>query len=90
MYEEQLRRWRQTTLTEAQRGEVERLGTQLVRLRSAIEEILTIAEDVKSQTIARLLEKDDVEVAIDFLTGKLKAQEPARHAQDDQDRDHRV
>jgi hypothetical protein len=72
VYEEQLRRWQQMRLTDTQRGEVERLGTHLVRLRSAVQEILTLAQTVQSQTIERLLEKDDVEVGLDFLVGKLK------------------
>ena len=72
MYEEQLRRWRQTPLTDAQRREVDRLGTQLVRLRSAIEEILTVAEEVKSQTIEKLLAKSDTEVGLEVLLGKRK------------------
>jgi len=70
MYEEQLRRWRHTPLTDPQRREVDRLGTQLVRLRSTITEILTIAEEVKSQTIEKLLAKSDIEVGLEALRKK--------------------
>ena len=70
MYEEQLRRWQQTSLTDPQRREVDRLWTQLVQLRSAIAEILTIAEEVKSQTIEKLLAKSDIEVGLEALLKK--------------------
>lgn len=70
MYEEQLRRWQHASLTDPQRREVDRLRTQLVRLRSAIAEILTIAEEIKSQTIERVLAKSDIEVGLEALLKK--------------------
>ena len=72
VYEEQLQRWQQVPRTAGQQRELERLRTQLVRLREAIREILLISNDVKSQTRERLLEKDDIEVGLDFLLGKRK------------------
>lgn len=72
VYEEQLRRWRQTTLTESQRQDVERLTTQLARLRTVVHDILTMSDALPSQTIEQVLGKSDLDVAIEVLTGKLK------------------
>ncbi len=72
VYDEQLTRWRKEKLSAAQGTEIERLTQQLARLREVIQRILQMAEGLKHHTIERLLEKDDVEVALDFLTGKLK------------------
>lgn len=59
-------------MTDTQRREVDRLGTQLVWLRSALEEMLTIAEEVKSQTIEQLLATSDIEVGVEALLKKRK------------------
>lgn len=72
MYEEQLSRWRLRELSTVQRTEVERLTQHLTQLRGVVQQILTMAKGLKQQTIEWLLEKDDVDVALDFLAGKLK------------------
>jgi hypothetical protein len=47
LYDEQLRRWRTLTLTSVQRQEVERLVSQLARLRQVIASNLALANEMK-------------------------------------------
>jgi hypothetical protein len=72
LYEEQLSRWTKESLTERQRREIERLTNQLSALRHVFTLCLALADEMKDGTIDRLLAKDDVELAIEFLMGKRK------------------
>jgi hypothetical protein len=72
IYKQQLTRWEKTQLTLAQRQEVERLKGQVTRLREVLQELLSIAADLKEKTIEKVLGKSDLEVGLDVLTGKLK------------------
>ncbi|NJK50073.1 hypothetical protein HC931_19780 [Candidatus Gracilibacteria bacterium] len=72
LYEEQLRRWKEQKLTQSQRLEVTRLEGQLEQLRTQIDAILSLAKDLKSITIESLLNKSDLEIATDILSGKLQ------------------
>ncbi len=71
LYEEQFSRWKKETLTAQQRGEVERLSSQLERLRAVVASV-SLAGELKDGTIEKVLAKDDVELAIDLLSGKVK------------------
>lgn len=68
LYEEQLRRWAALMLSIGQRGEVKRLIGQLGRLRAVIDAILTLADELKVDTIERVLSKSDLEIGLEFLT----------------------
>ena len=70
LYEEQLRRWRDTELTATERGEVERLSGQIERLRTALTEILSLAEELKHGTLEQVLAKSDIELAMEWLSGQ--------------------
>jgi hypothetical protein len=72
LYEEQLRRWKEQKLTQAQHLEVTRLEGQLEQLRAQIDAILSLAKDLKPTTIESLLNKSDLEIATDILSGKLQ------------------
>jgi hypothetical protein len=72
LYEEQLRRWKEQKLTQAQHFEVTRLQEQLEQLRAQIDAILSLAKDLKSITIESLLNRSDLEIAMDVLSGKLQ------------------
>ena len=72
LYEEQLSRWQDATPTPAQSTEIIRLQGQLDRLRSVLTSCLALTDELKGATIEKVLSKSDVEVAIDFLSGKLK------------------
>jgi hypothetical protein len=72
LYEEQLRRWQGSELTTTERQDVEEFGGQVVKLRAAITAILALAEELKGGTIERVLEKSDIELALEVLSGKRK------------------
>ena len=72
LFEKQLSRWKKEDLTSSQRQEVQRLTGQLEKLREVSQNILSLAEELKKGTINRILEKSDLELAMEVLTGKLK------------------
>ncbi len=71
LYEEQLRRWEGLSLTAFQHAEIGRVRGQLERLRTALTDILELAEDLKKGTIERQLAKDDTEVGLEALLRHL-------------------
>lgn len=71
LYKEQLARWAKLDLTGEQRCEVTRLQSQIEDLDHILSDILTLAQEFKDNTIEKLMAKDDAEVALDVLTGKL-------------------
>ncbi len=72
LYDEQLRRWRTLTLTSVQRQEVERLVSQLARLRQVIAS--NLANEMKGGTIEQVLGKSDAELGLEFLLRHLPEQ----------------
>ena len=71
-YTEQLAQWRQAGPTPAQARELTRLGGQLEALRRALTASLVLAEELQAGTIEKILAKDDVELAVEYLLGKWK------------------
>ena len=71
VYEEQLRRWKSGELSDEKRQEITRLEKQLERYQVVLRHILSVAQHHKDFTIEKVLEKDDIEVAVDFLSGKM-------------------
>ena len=71
LFEEQLARWKKEPLTSAQADEVARLTVQLAKHRNVAASILSLAEQLKKGTIDTVLRKDDAELAIQVLSGKL-------------------
>ena len=74
LYEEQLKRWGTLSLTATQRQEVERLVSQLARLRQVIAANLVLAKELQSGTIERVVAKSDVELGLEFLLRHLPKQ----------------
>ena len=72
LYEEQLARWQKGNQTETQRQEIGRLTDQLTELRQVLTACLALADEMKDGTIEKILAKDDVELALEFLMGKRK------------------
>jgi hypothetical protein len=72
LFDEQLALWRKGPLTESQRRELERLTRSLETLKKAYDDILNLAADLRKGTLDRILEMSDEEVALAFLSGKLK------------------
>jgi len=71
LFEEQLARWKKEPLTPAQADEVTRLTAQLAKHRIVVASILSLAEQLKKGTIDSVLRKDDIELGIEVLSGKL-------------------
>jgi len=59
-------------LSATQRREVRRFQTQAAKLQEVLQTILAFAEARKPNTIEKVLGQSDVEVAVDFLSGKLR------------------
>ena len=71
LYKEQLRRWEKLDLTADQRREVKRLKRQVQTLAEVVDAILSLARELKENTIDAMLRKDDAELAADVLSGKI-------------------
>ena len=71
LYKEQLGRWEKLGLTADQRREVKRLKRQVQTLSKVVDDILSLASELKENTIDAILRKDDAELAVDVLTGKI-------------------
>ena len=71
-YTEQLVRWQQASPTPAQTRKLTRLGGQLEALRRTLTASLALAKELQSGTIEKILVKDDVELAMEYLLGKRK------------------
>jgi hypothetical protein len=51
---------------------LDRLTQQLAALRRVLTASLTLAEELQAGTIEKVLAKDDVELALEYLLGKRK------------------
>ncbi|MCB1792909.1 MAG: hypothetical protein KDJ70_00400 [Candidatus Competibacteraceae bacterium] len=67
VFAEQLSRWRHERPTSTQSRELNRLDGQLERLRTVLENILQLAEELKQGTIERVLAKSDLELGLEAL-----------------------
>ena len=71
LFDEQLKHWAAHSLTPRQRTEVQRLTTQMSKLRQVIADILALADELKKGTIEQVLGKSDEELGLDFLLRRL-------------------
>ena len=69
---QQCKIWRKDKLTEAQLYQVTEIEKSTHELTKVNNQILSIVNFCKDFTIDRVLEKDDVDLALDVLTGKTK------------------
>ena len=72
LFEEQIRLCSSSALTFRQRQEVDRLAAEVAELQKKSEAILKLMNTMKDGTIDKILAKDDVAIALDVLSGKLK------------------
>ena len=66
----QCKYWKQSELTEAQLQQIYEIETSTNKLREINAELLSILEYSKSYTIDKILKKDNMELALEVLTGK--------------------
>jgi len=74
LFEEQLQRWTAQSLTPRQRTEVQRLTSQMAKLRQVIGDILALADELKKGAIEQVLGKSDEELGLDVLLRHLTGQ----------------
>ena len=66
-FDEQLQRWAALPLSDQQRHEVERLVEQMRLLRENNEQVLTLARELSTGTIDKVMAKSDVEQGLEML-----------------------
>jgi len=69
-YTEQFARWQRASPSSTQQQELERLTQQVEALHRVLTASLALAEALQAGTIEKVLAKDDVELAMEFLLGK--------------------
>ena len=67
LFDEQLHRWRAEELTMTQRAAIERLTRQMRNLHEAINTILALADELKEDTIEKVLAKGDAKRGLEML-----------------------
>ena len=72
LFDEQLKRWSEATLSAQQRQEVERLQGQMKKLREQIMTILALADELANGTIEKVMAKSDAELGLEFLLNPEK------------------
>ena len=70
LFLELLSRWQKGSLSAEQLNEVTRLEGQVETLRANLTNILDLAGEVKDHTIDKILEKDDLALGLEVLSGK--------------------
>jgi hypothetical protein len=70
VYEEQIVRWKKLALPQETLKELNRLGKQLEKDRELLNNILSLAEELKKGTIDTILAKDDLDLAFEVIEGK--------------------
>lgn len=71
-YEKQIQIWSETNLTEKQKGDIERLNSWIHKIKEINERVLELAKLISENTIDKILAKDDMELALEVLSGKRK------------------
>ena len=75
LFAEQARRWAGEPVTPAQHQEIQRLISQVARLRTLLDAILALADALQAGTIDRVLALSDEELALEVLLGRRQAPE---------------
>ena len=72
LYQEQIDRWLREAQTEFHRQALALLNDKLSKARKLNVELVAMVEELGKGTIDKVLEKDDIELALEFLSGKIK------------------
>ena len=67
----QCKQWQKETLTPKQKQKVMKCESNYKELRKINKRILFLMDHYKDRTIEKILEKDDIEMALDFLMGNI-------------------
>ena len=72
LYQEQVERWTREAQTESHRQALSLLNEKLSKARKRNVELVALVEKLGKGTIDKILQKDDLELALDFLSGKKR------------------
>lgn len=72
LFIEQCARWRKDNPSNSQLVEIEKIEDNSKKLKNITIKIRSIIDNCEDLTLDKILAKDDLEVAMEFLTGKLK------------------
>ncbi|MBS3904831.1 MAG: hypothetical protein KGZ39_05850 [Simkania sp.] len=72
IYLEQMERWKKETLTMDEHFEIQRLSKECGRMKLLVMSILSLAEQIGTKTIDKILSMDDAELGLRFLLGEIK------------------
>src|SRR5260370_28411261 len=75
LFDEQLQRWRAEELTMIQRAEIEQLTRQMRNLHEAINAVLALADELKEDTIEKVLQKGDAKRSLEMLVQLWKQEQ---------------
>lgn len=67
IYEKQLSRWQEEIISISQQTEITRIKGQVERWNTALRDILALAEELKSGTFEKMIDKSDLEIGMEFL-----------------------
>ncbi|NRA73926.1 MAG: hypothetical protein HRU36_04210 [Rickettsiales bacterium] len=72
LYYEQLNKWKRETVTDAQKKSIDIFAQKISQSRELNTTLIDLVKDLKESTIDKVLEKDDPELGLDFLSKGLK------------------
>ena len=72
LYQEQTDKWLREAHTETHRQALSLLNEKLSKARKLNADLVALAEELGKGTIDKVLAKDDLELALDFLSGKKR------------------
>ena len=74
-YYEQLIKWRKEALSDNHNKSLDVFAQKIAQARNLNTKLINLTNEIKETTINKILEKDDAELALDFLSKNLKTNE---------------
>ena len=71
IYKEQLNRWRKGNLSTLQENKVNRISQELEKYLELHEKYFALVKKISEQTIDKIMDMDDAELALKVLSGEL-------------------
>lgn len=72
LYEEQLRRFEKEKTNGEQGKEIDRLTSQLMKLRTMLTHCIKLADKISEGTIDKIMAMDDLQLGLEVMLGKRK------------------
>ena len=68
LYYEQLNKWKRETVTDVQKKSLDIFAQKISQSRELNTTLIDLVQELKESTIDKVLEKDDLELGLDFLS----------------------